>query len=94
MAIKPGIPSVACARRKDVPPTVVLPPDVKTLRCVSCEAKVVAAPSTARHVADGLMQPVCYRCLPPDGPNEITLPVMTTEQARDLERMDAAPEAN
>ena len=79
-------PGVLCVRCKDFPPTYVVPPAAKVLRCVGCEAKVYALPSTARHVANGEMRPVCPHC----APEGVSLLGMTAEQVEDLAKMDEA----
>lgn len=68
-----------CVRRKDVAPGTVIPVGVATVRCDGCGAKVLAAASSRRHMAEGLVRPVCKACLPA-GP---VVPVMTAEQAAD-----------
>jgi len=81
---------VLCVRVKDAPADMPPPPGSKTLRCSCCRVKVIASPATARHVADGLLRPVCQGCAPTG-----RLPAMTAEQAKELVSwLGQSPEAN
>jgi hypothetical protein len=63
MAIEPGKSLVLCRRHDTGPVALTVPPSVKTLFCVGCQAKVYAAASTRRLVYANQAQPVCENCL-------------------------------
>lgn len=64
MPLTPGAIPVLCARVKDVPPTFVVPPGMKTFPCAGCAVRVLAGPASQKYIAAGHCQPVCEACVP------------------------------
>lgn len=74
------IAPVLCVRVADVTAATPPPPGSKVTRCRACREPVYVTRSTQKHIADGLMRPVCRQCLPPGR----RVPCITGEQAREL----------
>lgn len=60
----PDLPCVLCARERDKPACITVPPSVVLISCVGCGESIYASRSSLELIAAGTAQPICKGCLP------------------------------